>query len=373
MKFLDNNRAIVFTLIALVISGLAIPFLVISVTGSLGHSAGYIGQPIAETSFAALASSEADPVMLPGGHIDSSQESVRMRVDYDDLEALNLSEATDAAVQFMSHISYLSNVSTTLDTGWVRLESAKWVLRFLAPDLYIYISVNAISGKVMSFVPRWQGPSPNPYVRDQNESRYIGLDEIEGYALEFFEFNNYTLSEHSLLSGPSVEYGQFLSRYVYSFRFFHVVNQTRVWGNVVSLHLDVETGEVVSFIYQWTHVPSIPIERIITRASAEKAAVSHVGDSTNITDFRVIFTELVFVNMALTSEFRLCWVVSIDHPTVAAVAIDAVSGDTLTEWIYVLSSSFVEVTEVGLDKFVWAFITAIAVAFVVYLGVKKVA
>ncbi len=233
----------------------------------------------------------------------------------------------------------------------------------------LYAAVNAISGSVTSFHVSWVGPSP--YVREL-DSMTLQVQDVELSALEFLKTNNITLSHNSYYVSPWIEYNiRYLTHYVYSMRFFEVINQTRVDGNIVSIHLDVSTGWVVSFNYQWTFINEIPTHGIINKETAKAKAVKYIVEhSDNAEIFNVVFTTLLFTNIASHKSpvYQLCWAVHTDHSRFAAIYINAINGDTAAAYEYCIGSMFIRDTTIDSLSMLLPFLASAPIAIVAYIG-----
>lgn len=343
-----ENKVVVLLLAVAFFSALMTPpaFLAF-VEKASSHLAALPGVPVSETVFADLARDEPDAVMLQGGILNETQESVFMRVDYNDLPRIDIALAIEVALDFFSRNPYLAEMNLTLDSQWTILDGVPWRLRFLG-ETDVYISINALSAKVWGFCADMRG-SPL-FVRNLNKTEQFTEAEVEQKALEFLSSNGYTLSRYARYSGPTLgnHYGM-LSHDVFSLSFYNVVNETVVTHNEayygptyspgpLSLAVDPETGEVVAFHYRWTHISYIPVRGIITPERAEHAAVDYLLQTRNVTGIEIISSALLFERIGSYHNmvFRLCWVVYTAAEEGFVVHIDAVSGSYrfhLEKWI----------------------------------------
>jgi len=295
-----------------------------------------------------------------------------MSLDYSQYPKISLLNATESALLFLFQHPYLTNENLSLDEGWTRLDPTIWVLRFIGDSMYVYMGVNAFSGKVSSFQVIWEGPSP--YVREYNGTSLLSVSEIEEKGVEFFQIYNYSLETHTRYLGPEIEYDtSYMSHYVYHLRFFNVINETIVRGNGVSLHLDLLTGEVVSFIYQWTHVSNIPVQHAVSSSTAEEVVSSYLANTEDSSDYRISTSILLFQNLRGddVNGYRLVWAVNVAGGTVGTVYVDAVSQEVLVQLEYVLTSSFVKNPQIRLDLLVLVILPPTIVSALGYLLMRR--
>lgn len=339
MKLQYRNGFIAFSAILLFILGLLIPIVVTDVMGVPTHQATIEGNSIADSVFNEISSQNQVDPMFPGEAAISTSDGVRMVADYSKLERINESSAIASALQFANSSSYLAGQNLTLDTGWTRLDPTYWTLRFFGNNTTVYVTLNAFSGAVIDFQIRWKGPSP--YVRDYNGTDSMTESEIEGHALAFLRNHNYSLSQQSIYTGPQLEYDiDYLTDYVYTLRFFDVINMTMVWGNIVQINLDIKTGDMVGFAYSWTFISSINTQDSISSQRAEGIALNYVNGLEKAGTVSVVSSVLILSKIRSTpfTEYRLMWAVSLDSERVGKVLLDGVSGEVLGVYEYVVAS-----------------------------------
>ena len=326
----------------------------------------YAGAPIAETPFANISSTEPDEAMIPGSAVRATPNGVSMDVVYNESELVNLTQAVDAAKVFLAQFDYIPPMNFTPVEPWSRLESGRWILRFNATIMDVFVSVNAVTCAVLSFATDWYDwVSPSPYARSLNSS-IMDIPEIEQAALRFFEQNGITLSAHSYYVTASLEYStRFLTHNVYALRFFEVINNTLVHGNVVSVYLDVLTGEVVHFTYVWVFVNDIPTSGIIDQGLAGRLALAYVTDKHGTGFYRVTHTVLEFIRFG---SYLLCWVVYTDDPYYGGLYVNAKTGEIVDVMgVHAFLSPFVGNVNVDLIAIVVPFVLSVPLAIVAYL------
>jgi hypothetical protein len=368
MAKFNPNRRTILSLVAMFVMAIVIPI----VAGNALDASivtQFVGVPIADTPFSEESSPVASSLMLPGTNISRSEDSVSMSINYSDYEMINLTQAAESVLIFVNQFEYLQDANLTLDEGWSILDAAEWRFRFIGDHMDLYAAVNAISSSVTSFHVSWVGPSP--YVREL-DSMTLQVQDVELSALEFLKTNNITLSHNSYYISPKIEYNiRYLTHYVYSMRFFEVINQTRVDGNTVSIHLDVSTGWVVSFNYQWTFINEIPTHGIITKETAKTNAIEYIVEhSDNAEIFNVVFTTLLFTNIASDKSpvYQLCWAVHTDHSQFSAIYINAINGDTAAVYQYLIGSSFIRDTTIDPLSMLLPFLASAPIAIIAYIG-----
>ena len=312
---LSDNFRVAVALALVTLSGLLLPLAVNQTFGS--HEVVFEGTPIADTIFSEVVSEEPDPAMLPGGEVNRTQDTLYMRADYSPLVTVNLTGAIKRARNFMSGVAYLANRTINLVySDYTEFPQATWYLKFNVrhTGLYAGVSVNAITGKIVSYDPvGWYNLS-NPYVKDPNTTHILDTSALEASALQFFKTMNYTLSPYTMVLPPVLETeSYYFSESQFTICFYCVMNDTLIDGNEISLHLDIETGEVLSFYYSWTYFRQIPTEGVISVRSAEQAARSYIN---GFSDFPAVqFTSSMLslrqkgVDMVNESNFRLMWLV----------------------------------------------------------------
>jgi hypothetical protein len=326
----------------------------------------FIGTPITETSFANLSSPEPSMVMFPGTAIQATEDSITMEIVYNETDLVNLTDATESAILFMDQFEYITSLNFTLDEGWTRLESAKWTLRFTSSSADVYVSVNAVTCAVRSYHISWYGPSP--YVRDVDSS-ILGIHDIELATIQFFEQNNLTLSANSQYITATLENNiRYLTHNVYVVRFFEVVNNTLVDGNVVTVYFDVLTGNVVSFSYQWVFIDEIPTSSIIDKTQANSHALDYMNQESNERFFRISYTLLLFKNFGSYNSisYTLCWAVYTDHSEFAVIYVNARNGAIISAEEYAIVSSYFDNTRLDLFPLVLPFVLSISLAILAY-------
>ena len=331
----------------------------------------YAGAPIAETPFANISSTEPDEAMIPGSAVRATPNGVSMDVVYNESELVNLTQAVDAAKVFLAQFDYIPPMNFTPVEPWSRLESGRWILRFNATIMDVFVSVNAVTCAVLSFATDWYDwVSPSPYARSLNSS-IMDIPEIEQAALRFFEQNGITLSAHSYYVTASLEYStRFLTHNVYALRFFEVINNTLVHGNAVSVYLDVLTGEVVHFTYVWVFVNDIPTSGIIDRGLAGRLALDYIVDKHGIGYYRVTHTILEFMRFGSykSPTYILVWIVYTDDPYYGGLYSNAKTGkivDVMGGGLGSLSS-FVGNSNTDLVAVVLPFVLSVPLAVAAY-------
>jgi len=358
--------------ILLGIIGFLIPFVVLGVSDS--YEVQYVGVPVTDSAFANLTSTAYDTVMLPGGVIDTSQESVRMELNYTGLGRVNLTTAEQEARSFISGISYLEGFNFSLNQDLIFNDSLHCILglRFEDGNLLVNVEVNSLTGRVMGFSPLWAGETTSPYSRDENQTSYLPTDSIEESAIRFLRTNNYTLSQFCRYAGPSVESSiTFLTYYAYSLRFFCVVNRCIVEDNLVSIDLDPLTGDPVSFEYQWTYIPELPTDNSIGPRRAETEASIYLGlNAPQVTSARVVSSVMVFAN--IDQEFVLCWVVSIEAVTEFEIYVDAVNASVLMMLYHIWLSTYIAPEYSRANDIFLILALSTVVASAAYLVVRRI-
>lgn len=333
----------------------------------------FIGTSITETSFSNIASAESSLVMFPGSAIQTAEESITMEIVYNDSELANLTDAADAALLFMEQFEYIASMNFTLDENWGRLESGKWTLRFNGTSADVYVSVNAVTCTVREYHISWYGPSP--YVRDV-DSRILSIHDIELATVRFFEQNNFSLSVHSYYITATLENNiRYLTHNVYVVRFFEVVNNTLIDGNVIAVYLDVLTGDVVSFVYQWVFINEIPTSGIIDKAQGINRALDYINQESNERFYRITHTALLFKNFGSykSISYSLCWAVYTDNSEFAVIYVNAKNGEIISTEDYAIISAFIDNTRLDLVSVVLPFVLSISVALIAYSTVNHFA
>lgn len=363
------NKELTVIMIAIVL----ITFSVTTAFGSVLDSTlgtQFSGSAITGTQFANISSTEPNGAMFPGSEIYSTDDSVSMEISYS--VTANLTDAVDSAISFMNQFDYIRLLNLTFDENWSRLNlnSLRWSLRFQSSSAEVYVGVNAITGSVVEYHIKWIGPSP--YVRTI-DSNTLSVEAIEIMALRFFEQNNLTLSTHSYYVPATLEYEiMYLTHYVYALHFFEVINDTLIEGNSVSLYLDIQTGTVVSFGYQWTYVNEIPTIGIIEKNLGDAYAIEYINQESSDTDYRITRSVLVFKNFG-TSEsivYTLCWAVYTDNSEIAVVYVNAKSGDIISIMEYAAVSPFIDDTRLDLISLILPFTLSIPLGLLAYIIVK---
>lgn len=371
LKSNTENGIMVGSLLSLFIFGLLLPFFIVNVMGLPAYQLEFSGEPIEDTAFVNISSSDYNTAMLPGGDVMADDGGVRLILDYSSHEKINQTTAIESVLLFSKNLSYLEGQNVTLDTGWTRLGPTGWAFRFLGTDFAIYAGVNAFTGRVKEFKTIWQGPSP--YVRDFNGTNPMTQGEIEEHALVFFQSYGFSLHESAMYQNPVVEYDiSFLSHYVYSLRFFNVINETLVSGNVVELNLDLESGEMVGFSYSWTHIPNIPIHNSIESQEAEKVAGNYINSLPTTVDFRIDSSVRVFRNFITGSilDYRLTWAVSVTSERIGTVYVDAINQDILSVLETVSASPYLQQVRFQIIELVIIFLPSLSIAVIGFYIVK---
>ncbi len=363
-------KRIIVTLVLVLISVFSLSTaLGYALDSSLGNT--YAGTPIAETPFANISSSEPDDAMALGSAVRATADGVTMNVVYDESEMINITQAIDAAKLFLAQFDYIPPMNFTPVEPWSRLESGRWILRFNATIMDVFVSVNAVTCAVLSFATDWYDwVSPSPYARSLNSS-IMDIPEIEQVALRFFEQNNLTLSAHAYYATASLEYNlRYLTHNVYALRFFEVINNTIVGGNVVSVCLDVLTGEVVEFSYLWVFVRDIPTAGIIDQGIAGWLAVSYMAEKHGYGNYRIRHTVLEFVRGGSykSPSYLLCWIVYSDDPYYGGLYVNAKTGEIAGEMggIWAMSP-FISNPDFEPVAVVLPFVMSVPLAIVAYM------
>lgn len=337
-----ENRGVVASLACVLVLGLMLPVLASMASRYIPHPASFSGVPVEETIFADIVNEQPDPAMLPQGVINITEDTVEIRADFSSFISVNLTEAVGIAHTFLSEMPYLSGRTFEFDANGSGFYHGMWTLGFTGPELTVGIDVNAISGRVLGFRSHWVAYSPNPFDKDANETHPLSTDVANDKALQFLRGMNYTLSPFCRVLGPVLETSvTYLSYSALVLSFYNVMNDTYVEDNLVSLQLDIETGEVLEFGYYWTYIPCVPVDHLISAQAAERIALADINP---IGDYpatiEITSSVLVLENhgeaLATSSFYRLEWVVSgtytikVGQPTVYSysftVEIHPVSG-----------------------------------------------
>jgi hypothetical protein len=304
--------------------------------------------------------------MFSGSAIQTTEDSITMEISYNDSELADLTDAADAAILFMGQFEYIATMNFTLDETWARLESGRWTLRFNGASADVYIGVNAVTCTVNSYHVSWYGPSP--YVRDVNGS-ILSTQDIELANVRFFEQNNLTLSVHSHYITATLENNiRYITHNVYALRFFEVVNNTLIDGNVIAVYLDVLTGDVVSFSYQWVYINEIPTSGIIDKTQGINRALDYINQNSNESFYRITHTVLMFKNFGSykSISYSLCWAVYTDHSKYAVIHVNAKNGEIISTVEYGIVSSFIENTRLDVFSFVLPVALSLTLAMLAY-------
>jgi hypothetical protein len=143
----------------------------------------------------------------------------------------------------------------------------------------------------------------------------MGADTINDKGLGFLKNMNYTLSPFCRVLGPTLETSITYpthSRFV--LKFYNIMNDSYVEDNLVFLHLDIATGDVLGFGYYWTFVRSTPVENIISGSTAEHVALAYVNARRDYKHVEVTSSVLVLQNwgrnLTNSSYYKLVWVIS---------------------------------------------------------------
>jgi len=328
----------------------------------------FVGPSITETIFANVSSSEPSIVMFPGAPIQITEDSITMEIAYTETDLVNLTDATESAILFMNQFEYIASMNFTLDENWCRLvfAPARWTLRFHNTAASVYVSVNAVTCSVFAYSIRWVGPSP--YVRNVDSS-ILSVQDIELATLRFFEQNNFTLSSHSHYITATLEYNtRYLTHNVYAVRFFEVVNNSLVDGNVIVFYLDVLTGNVVSFNYRWIFIDEIPTDGIIHKTLGSEYALDYMNQESNERFNRITHTALLFKNFGSykSISYSLCWAVYTDNSEFAVIYVNAKNGEIISTEDYGIISAFIDNTRLDLVSIVLPFVLSISLALIAY-------
>ncbi len=333
----------------------------------------FIGTSITETSFANLSSTESNTAMFPGSAIQTTEDSITMEISYNETDLVNLTDAVSCALLFMEQFEYIASMNFTLDEGWARLESGRWTLRFIGTSADVYVGVNAVTSTVRSYHISWYGPSP--YVRSMDSS-ILNIQDIELATVRFFEQNNLTLSANSHYITATLENNiRYLTHNVYVVRFFEVVNNTLVDGNVIAVYLDVLTGDVVSFSYQWVFINEIPTSGIIDKTQGINHALDHINQESNERFYRITHAALLFKNFGSykSISYSLSWAIYTDHSKFAVIYVNAKNGEIISTEDNAIISAFIDNTRLDLVSLVLPFVLSIPLAILAYSITKHFA
>jgi len=356
----SGNRSAAVVMVFLFTLGMLVP--VIAAGAAPSHLVTMGGTPIQDSVFNEIATQVQDDAMLPGGAAEPTLNGIRLPIDYSGLERVDESVAAETMLQFAAQSSYLTDQNLTRDVVWTWDNPTYWPLRFFGPNVTVYGAVNAFSGKVIDFQIAWDySHGSSPYWREYNGTDPMSKAEVEAHALEFLKNNNYTLDVCSRYIGPQVERGiQYVSQYVYKLRFFDIISEVLVWGNVIELDLDIDTGEVVSFWYHWVFVSSISTLASMSGGWAETMALIHL---------RALNEPIASVESSVlllsedgsgdSDDYRLTWAVSVDSERVGSVYLDAVTGEVLSVSYYMLASPILESSPQRTLAPLWFFIPVV--------------
>ena len=376
MLITDNNRNVVFIIALIVLAGSTLPFVAVHVSGYPSHLAAPRGEPVTDSVFAELVWSEPDPVVFPQFPVVETETSITMRSEYDGLETVNESMAVSAAMNFISKVWYLTDINLSINNAWTDLDDGSWHFQFIGADLYTYVGVNAMSGKVDSFASVWSSDS-SPFMSDTNESSYSTSEEVEQLAFDFLQQFNYTLSPHAQYVGPSITYNYALHQNVYLISFLNIVDDTPIEHSGVWLYVDLEATAVLEFRYWWVHVDRIPTERIISPIRAEQNAINYLKGPMNLSVFEILSTVLFFDRTwtPIGLEYRLAWLVSVKSAYIGSIFFDAKTGTRYDVGVYGLasfeSSLTPSISRPPLSSTIWIFAGSILIATVSLLIAKK--
>jgi hypothetical protein len=372
MSWLSNNRVLV-TLISLIFSiSLVIPPILVATIPYSPDKLALSGTPVNETSFADLVSSIPDPVVFTQYDVQSDV-SVHMRAEYKGLETVNESAAIAISMDFLERIPYLSEANLTINEGWTLLDNGVWGFQFHGVNGSVYVSVNAISGKIISF-------SSNNEFLPQTQEGVLSIADYEQIAQEFLLEFNYTLSEHARYVGPKVEYNRVYWRDMCTLIFYNVVNGIYIEGNGVFFALEPDTGALVEFGYRWVQIDDIPLEDTISSEYAMSKALAyvsnHTGPSGVSVTYRVTYTVMMFEHMwtPLGHEYRLGWIVYLtsNPSTITSVHIDAMSGVHYnTGGVAIDTLIYTDESQVSLPIVFFVLLGSTAIACIVYFGLRR--
>ena len=265
---------------------------------------------------------------------------------------------------------YLSSLNFTLDQGWVRLEAGKWYLRFNSNSADTYFGVNAVTSFVTNYGVHWVGPSP--YVRDI-DSDILSISDIELAAKQFFVQNNLTLTPTTHYTTATIEYDtRYLTHNVYAIRFFEVMNESLVDGNIVAIYLDIVTGTVVNFKYQWVFVDEVPVDDTINKSAGIDHALNYIAQESNSFNVRISYANRLIKDFKENGSvsYYLCWAVYTDHSEFAVIYVNAKNGEIISTEEYAIISAFVENTRLNLVLLIYPFILSIPIATIAYFITK---
>ncbi len=366
---LSDNRFIVSLIVLIFLLSLAIPPVLVVTLGYQSYQARLTGTPVNETSFADLVSKNPDLVMFAVHPVIESVTAIHMSADYHGLETINETQAIAISLEFISRIPYLSEVELTIDDGWTILDNGKWRFKFDTINGTVFISVNAISGRITDFVDLING---SVQIQDVELTTSDLEQTVRNFMLEF----NYTFSEHARYIGPRIVYDYSFHRDMYKLIFYNIVNGIYVEGNGVFFTLDPETGAVLGFGYDWAHVTDIPVENIISPEEAKSYVLTYLSNRSDMQSVGVTNALLIFDHTwsPLGLEYRLGWAVFVtSNPRgLSTVYIDAKSGIRYDlGGSATLSFVWTEENDVSLSSVFIVLMGSIALAGVTYVALRR--
>ncbi|MGY5871661.1 MAG: hypothetical protein RTV72_05420 [Candidatus Thorarchaeota archaeon] len=327
MRINRSNIHVILIISLMVFTGLLIPVISDDLIKDPTPIATLKGEPIIDTIFQDLVSQVPDAVMFPQYPIIETETSITMNSDYRNLDFVNESLASSKALEFISHVWYLSECNFSKEISWTNLYDGNWNFKFISSNISVYIGINAISGKVNDFVSSWEDEN-SPFILNTNEDNFANTTEIEQLAFDFLERFNYTLSSDAQYVGPTLIEHKVFHHDVFHISFFHVVNGTYIEHSAVHLDIDVEARAVLAFSYWWVNINALPIENIITTDRARDVAIDYLTGLMNVSEFDVQSTSLIFDRTWTPTgqEYRLSWKVFIESEYIGYIIINAKSG-----------------------------------------------
>lgn len=331
MRIIDWKKAPTAYVIIIILITASVGSIIV-LSSQLSHIVEHGGTPIEQTRFADLVDTELGPAMYPGAPLIVTDTAVRMSLDYRLLTPIiTLNESLDIALQFLSEFSYLSGLNLTPDPVWnMLIDNEYYTLRFFHDQTETYAAVSAISGEIISFSP--SRAILSPLAKTPQDSQMLNTEDVEDSAFDFLDDHNYTFSPHTRYEGPTlIDDRVFVGFWVYRLHFFCVINGSRVSGNGISLQLDIETGEVLHFIYRWSDILSVPVDNIMSAREAEQNTINFFVDEKGATALSVTKTQLWFytVHSYPIREYWLCWLVEVEHQYYTMAIVNAIGGEVL--------------------------------------------
>lgn len=314
MTSIKQNFGAIALFVLITVAGFLLPVSINMIIDS--HEESFQGEPIANTLYAQIVSDAPDLVMLPEGDVNKTKDTLYMTIDYSPLVMVNLTDAINRASAFISKIPYLSNRALShVENGYnLDYNNGMWSIKFEDSQISVWVSVNAISGKIAGFRSFWTSESPNPYRKDADATNRLNASAIETRVVQFLNEMNYTLSPFTMVLAPVLDTGpMYFSWSTYIVRFYCVMNNTLIEGNQLFFHIDIESGDILGFYYFWTHFGQVPTEGVISDSVAVQEALSYIDDLRNYTEVRITSSMLVLEKIQIlqsnASEYQLEWIV----------------------------------------------------------------